>query len=64
MDAVYDAGLRIPQDVAIVGVDDVAAASLRGLALTTVRQPAAEMARRAVKCCSSGFGMGGESHWR
>jgi LacI family transcriptional regulator len=49
MDAVYDAGLRIPQDVAIVGVDDVAAASLRPLGLTTVRQPAAEMGRRAVQ---------------
>jgi DNA-binding LacI/PurR family transcriptional regulator len=49
MDAVYDAGLRVPQDVAIVGVDDVAAASLRPLALTTVRQPAAEMGSRAVK---------------
>jgi len=49
MDAVYDAGLRIPQDVAVVGVDDVAAASLRHLALTTVRQPAAEMGYRAVK---------------
>jgi LacI family transcriptional regulator len=49
MDAVLDAGLRIPEDVAVVGVDDVPAASLRQIALTTVRQPAAEMGRRAVK---------------
>lgn len=49
MDAVIDAGLRIPEDVAVVGVDDVQAASLRQVALTTVRQPAAEMGRRAVQ---------------
>lgn len=49
MDAVLDAGLRIPQDVAVIGVDDVQAASLRQVALTTVRQPAAEMGRRAVQ---------------
>jgi LacI family transcriptional regulator len=49
MDAVYDAGLRVPEDVAVVGVDDVPAASLRSIGLSTVRQPAAEMGRRAVQ---------------
>lgn len=48
MDAVMDQGLRIPEDVAIVGFDDVPVASLRPIGLTTVRQPAAEMGRRAV----------------
>lgn len=48
MDAILDAGLRIPEDVAVMGVDDVPAASLRQIALTTIRQPAAEMGRRAV----------------
>lgn len=48
MDAVIDAGLRIPEDVAIIGVDDVPAASLRTVGLSTVRQPAGEMGRRAV----------------
>lgn len=49
MDAIVDAGLRIPDDISVVGVDDVPAASLRQVALTTVRQPAAEMGRRAVQ---------------
>jgi LacI family transcriptional regulator len=49
MDALLDAGLRVPQDVAVVGVDDVQAASLRQVGLTTVRQPTAEMGRRAVQ---------------
>lgn len=49
MDAILDAGLRLPEDVAVIGVDDVQAASLRQVALTTVRQPVAEMGRRAVQ---------------
>jgi LacI family transcriptional regulator len=49
MDAILDAGLSIPGDMAIVGVDDVPAASLRPISLTTVRQPAAEMGRQATR---------------
>jgi LacI family transcriptional regulator len=49
IDAVLDAGLDVPDDVAVIGVDDVPAASLRQVALTTVRQPAGEMGRRAVQ---------------
>jgi LacI family transcriptional regulator len=49
IDAVIDAGLRTPEDVAIVGVDDVPTASLRQVGLSTIRQPAAEMGRRATK---------------
>jgi LacI family transcriptional regulator len=49
IDAVIDHGLRVPEDVAVVGFDDVPVASLRPIGLTTVRQPAAEMGRRAVE---------------
>ncbi|MCW5642128.1 MAG: LacI family DNA-binding transcriptional regulator [Rhodoferax sp.] len=49
MDAArYALGLRIPQDVSVVGFDDVASAERAPYQLTTVRQPVGEMARMAV----------------
>ncbi len=37
--ALREAGLRIPQDVSVVGFDDVQSAAFQNPALTTVRQP-------------------------
>jgi LacI family transcriptional regulator len=37
-EAAYTAGLRIPQDLALVGFNDISVASLTGIDLTTVRQ--------------------------
>jgi LacI family transcriptional regulator len=42
MDAVHELGLTIPDDVALVGFDDVDAASIVSPGLTTVRNPAYE----------------------
>jgi LacI family transcriptional regulator len=41
-------GLRLPEDLSIVGFDDVEHATIVTPALTTVRQPLAEMGRTAV----------------
>lgn len=41
-------GLRVPEDVSVVGYDDTVVVSAEQLRLTTVRQPVAEMARVAV----------------
>lgn len=49
MKAVLEAGLRIPQDLAVAGYDDVLFASLATVPLTTVRQPIKEVARIAVE---------------
>ena len=44
-----EAGLRVPEDVAVVGFDDIPLSRYMGPGLTTVRQPLAQMGRSAVK---------------
>jgi LacI family transcriptional regulator len=45
MDAIREAGLRVPRDVAVMGYDDIEAAALVTPDLTTVVNPADEMGR-------------------
>jgi LacI family transcriptional regulator len=47
MDAAREAGCRIPEDVRLVGFDDIEAATLVSPALTTVRNPSYETGRTA-----------------
>lgn len=49
MQAIEDRGLRVPEDVAIVGFSDDIRAALMHAPLTTVRQPAYAMGRRAAQ---------------
>ena len=48
IDAAREIGLSIPEDVSIVGYDDVPMAALPSYSLTTIRQPVREMAQAAV----------------
>jgi LacI family transcriptional regulator len=48
-DAVRSRGLRIPEDVSIIGFDDIPQAALVHPALTTVRQPLEQMGRVATQ---------------
>jgi LacI family transcriptional regulator len=48
MQAAQARGLRIPEDLSVVGFDDTAEAEIVSPGLTTVRQPLAEMGRMAV----------------
>jgi len=49
MDAVREAGLSVPEDISILGFDDIPQASFSYPKLTTVRQPLDQMGRVAVK---------------
>lgn len=49
MEAVRNRGLRIPDDISILGFDDIPQAAQVHPTLTTVRQPLAEMGREAVR---------------
>lgn len=53
LDAADRLGVRVPQDLSVVGFDDVTLASLRRINLTTVAQPKEMMARIAVTTIAS-----------
>ena len=48
IDALIDRGLRVPEDVAVVGFDDMSLASSRLVGLTTVRVPRRRLGAAAV----------------
>jgi DNA-binding LacI/PurR family transcriptional regulator len=48
--AVHDRGLRVPDDISVIGFDDIRAAAYISPSLTTIRQPLTEMGRFAAQC--------------
>ncbi len=51
--ALQDAGLRVPEDVSVVGFDDIRGAAFNNPSLTTIRQPLEEMGRTAARIALS-----------
>jgi LacI family transcriptional regulator len=47
-DGLIDRGVRVPEDVAIVGLDDIELAARARVPLTTVRQPVDAIGARAL----------------
>jgi LacI family transcriptional regulator len=63
--ALRESGLRVPEDVSLVGFDDIPIARYLTPALTTVRVPIAELGRRAISrvlACIAGGGAAGAGH--
>jgi LacI family transcriptional regulator len=48
--ALQDFGLKVPQDISVIGFDDIKAAEFNNPRLTTVRQPLSNMGRIAAQC--------------
>ncbi|WP_369824477.1 LacI family DNA-binding transcriptional regulator [Cellulosimicrobium sp. CUA-896] len=51
--AFWESGVRVPDDVSVVGFDDIAGAGHFIPPLTTVRQPFGALGRRAIASCST-----------
>ena len=49
--ALQEAGMSVPEDVSVLGFDDIYAAEFHNPALTTIRQPLFEMGRLAGRRC-------------
>ena len=47
--ALRESGLLVPEDVSVVGFDDIQSAAYQNPGLTTVRQPLREMGRTAAE---------------
>jgi len=49
LQALFAAGIKVPQEIALVGYDDIEFAAAAAVPLTSVRQPATEMGRIAAE---------------
>lgn len=61
--ALHEAGLRVPQDVSVVGFDDIQSAAFQNPALTTVRQPLRRMGEIAAETVLRRIGTPGDARY-
>ncbi len=53
LETLRDAGLRIPEDIALAGFDDIPIARYVSPPLTTAAVPIADIGRQALECCAA-----------
>jgi len=53
LQAITESGLSVPEDIAVMGFDDLEFSSLTNPPLTTVSQPRYEMGKEAVRIVTS-----------
>ena len=53
LDALKDAGVRVPDEIALAGFDDIPIARYVSPPLTTAAVPIAEIGRQALECCAA-----------
>jgi LacI family transcriptional regulator len=61
LEACSHRGLRVPEDLAIIGYADLPQSGLLKVSLTTIRQPAASLGRRAAELLIAGMKKTGQS---
>jgi LacI family transcriptional regulator len=59
MDSVREAGLRVPQDIALVGWDDIPSTALTSPGLTTVAMPKGDLGSAAAELLNQQIPLGG-----
>ena len=61
LQALLLAGIRVPEDVAVIGYDDIDFAALAGVPLSSIRQPSYQMGRRAMELLAEAMQAGDDS---
>lgn len=59
--ALQSMGLRVPEDIAVTGFDDIEMSEILAVPLTTIRQPIAEMGRMAIEQLVASVEAGGKA---
>lgn len=62
MTAAAEAGLRVPEDVSVIGFDDIESAAQIRPPLTTIQQPFIDMGKRAAEMLLSAIGPNDTDH--
>ncbi|WP_129837917.1 LacI family DNA-binding transcriptional regulator [Streptomyces sp. RFCAC02] len=62
LQALFAAGVRVPDEMALVGYDDIEFAAAAAVPLTSVRQPAVRMGRQAAELLLEETGEGAAAH--